>query len=111
MGRAQWSAKWFFERESSPASHCREVAAGSYRHIPSLLGVGGLGIHQWLTQSAQRNLHAMLYTLYAQGGNWRDHNELDAAPHIPFPKMLDCIGTGRVDSKSACNRTIQLSML
>ena len=52
----------------------------------------------------------MLYTLYAQGENWRDHNELDAASTF-HSKMLDCIGTGRVDSKSACNRTIQLSML
>jgi hypothetical protein len=23
----------------------------------------------------------MLYTLYAQGENWRDHKELDATPH------------------------------
>src|SRR6266478_5259896 len=36
----------------------------------------------------------MLYTLYAQGENWRDHHELDATPLIPFPKVLDCIGTG-----------------
>ena len=56
----------------------------------------------------------MLYTLYAQGENWRDYNELDAAPTFHFLKMLNCIGTigtGRVDSRSACNRTIQLSML
>jgi hypothetical protein len=53
----------------------------------------------------------MLYTLYAQRENWRDYNELDAAPNFHSLKILDCIGTGRVDSKSACNRTIQLSML
>ena len=33
MGRALWSAKWFLERESSPAFSLEEVAAGSYRHI------------------------------------------------------------------------------
>jgi hypothetical protein len=28
----------------------------------------------------------MLYTLYAQGENWRDHNELDATPTFHSPK-------------------------
>jgi len=33
MGRVQWLAKWFLEREPSPAFSWEEVAAGSYCHI------------------------------------------------------------------------------
>src|SRR5580693_9184531 len=33
MGRVQWLAKWYLERESSSAFSWDEVAAGSYRHI------------------------------------------------------------------------------
>jgi hypothetical protein len=38
----------------------------------------------------------MIYTLYAQGENWRDHNELDAASNsIPQNARLQWNRSGR----------------
>jgi NAD(P)-dependent dehydrogenase (short-subunit alcohol dehydrogenase family) len=49
--------------------------------------------------------------MHQWGSFWNTHLKNGRGQHIPFPKMLDCIGTGRADPKSACNLTIQLSML
>jgi len=91
------------------------------RCVPRAAQARHYGQLPWLqkTKNASRELalpdtrHNCIRNLYYASSNGlsRKKKAEVAAPHIPLPKMLDCVGTSRVDSKSACNRTIQLSML
>jgi len=70
MGRAQWSAKWFFERESSPASHWRRWRLARIATFPSTRSastVGGVRNPSQATTYARSNFELSCGELLVEG--------------------------------------------